>query len=320
MIVLTHPRSVSTEFTRIVCDLTAADNLGEMFNWADKSSFGILHVVKDHFISNGRLNTAEPMEATVARIVNFEELNLARPRSQYALRKALYRPEKVLFRSIQDVINYYDTECNQRFQMLKKFDAAGIHYLVKHFFFVRPDHTRSTLEGKLSMNDKFIFIRKNITETVYSAAIKKAYYDSNPDLLTMFKDTTANKIVNPYVASLGHNMVDRPMVPLNVVKKIPTERGFVNHIVNCVLAPLEHYDPAIDNIFFSEDIADKRPIKIQAFNQQFEIDNYEFTELPMDYTSPKVDFFEDPESIIKMVNAAVRQSKYADIAASLGIK
>ena len=73
MIVLTHPRSVSTEFTRIVCDLTRADNLGEMFNWADKSSFGILHVVKDHFISNGRLNTTDPMEATVARIVNFEE-------------------------------------------------------------------------------------------------------------------------------------------------------------------------------------------------------------------------------------------------------
>lgn len=170
MLVLTHPRSGSTEICRIVeqC-LTphkAARSMSEFFNIDDRTAFGNLMDAVRFFESN-----KSPITVSVLKIDTTPNLPAA---------YNYFVPDEITFNSQAELFKWYTDEINRRRAVLNLFDLLDNFYIVKHFITEpHPDKqfTENLIKSHAIKNKLILSYRRSISESAFSSLVKTYYFD-----------------------------------------------------------------------------------------------------------------------------------------------
>lgn len=218
MLVLSHPRSGSTEICRIIESClktpgTVSISLGEFFNVADRTSFGNAIDANNHFRSS-----TEPVTVNILilDIEKFLTKKLVRRWKNQVLPDHVLSEVYMTFNSSDEFKSWlYD----ERIRRLKLINSVTDFCTIKHFITLFDTPVGNELETKFNRElivsqiekDKFAFsYRKNLLETVFSGLIKTYYIDqpraNNPD----------NDFLS--IVADGHNLHDMPVLEPKPIK------------------------------------------------------------------------------------------------------
>ena len=204
MLVLTHPRSGSTEICRIVEKCLTPRNtpraLSELFNIDDRTVFGNLTDAVRFF----ELKNTSPITVSVLKMVTDVPPKVVADFNYYV-------PENITFNSEDEISKWYASEAAKRVAMLELFDSFDNFYIVKHFVTRDIDKqlTKQLIKSHAIKNKLILSYRRNILESVFSALVKTYYFDrpraqagTNPT-----DDSFHNQIIGD-----AHNLHDMPPI------------------------------------------------------------------------------------------------------------
>ena len=277
MLVLSHPRSGSTEICRIVelCLYTPGKgviSLGEFFNISDRTMFGNLIDAFHHFRTSTNPKTVKVLGLDKDKIITKKVIFGYEYLSQVDL----------TFNSSNEVSNWFYNERIRRLELINSFKRF---YSIKYFLTLFDNKTDNEFDDRfnkelilsLSEQGKLAFsYRKNLVESVFSGLIKTFYFDKarieNPD----------NKFV--HLMADGHNIHDMPVLqpePIRIKNYIEDDGEFfeIDGIIKTNLKLLEFYHLfvsklSINNILCYEDIMKTRKLTLtyQGQTQEYNID------------------------------------------------
>jgi len=281
MLVLTHPRSGSTEICRIIENCLnqpgqVSISLGEFFNVADRTSFGNAIDVTRHFRSSTDPVTVNTLMLDTEKLKN-------RQLEYQVLPVHILSEVAVTFNSSDEFKRWlYD----ERTRRLKFINFVKGFRAIKHFITLFDTPAGNEFETKFNReliashieNNNFAFsYRKNLLETVFSGLIKTYYIDqarmNNPD----------NDFLN--IIADGHNLHDMPVLEPQPIKirgypfTLDTISSYheIDGIVLTNLMLFEFYHLVVDklsitNILCYEDIMETQELtlthngKTQVYN------------------------------------------------------
>lgn len=212
MLVLSHPRSGSTEICRIVelCLLPPGEginSLGEFFNAGDRTSFGNLIDAFWHFRSS-----TDPITIKILVLDHekFKKRKLVEGNKGQVLYFHYLSELDITFNSLSELNNWFYAERIRRLELINSFKNL---YNIKHFITLFDTPTDNEAENKFNREliisqfkqQRFAFsYRRNLLETVFSGLIKTFYIDKarvgnkDNDFLNIIAD--------------GHNLHDMPVL------------------------------------------------------------------------------------------------------------
>lgn len=314
MLVLTHPRSGSTEICRIV-DLCLNANsdvsisLGEFFNIGDRSSFGNAIDASKHFRSSTDSVTVNTLILDVEKFKNRQPVD---GRDGQVLPDHVLSEVNITFNSSEEFKNWLYAE---RIRRLEFINSLKDFYIIKHFINLFDTPIGNEFETKFNKElimsqidkGKFAFsYRKNLLETVFSGLIKTYYIDqarvNNPD----------NNFLN--IIADGHNLHDMSVLepsPIRVINSFEDKGVFfqIDGIILTNLMLFEFYHLvvsklSIGNILCYEDIMETQKLML-TFDGKTKV--YNIADLP-----PRVvyQFLEDG-SVNELVEKKMNYGDYA---------
>ena len=280
MLVLSHPRSGSTEITRIVGQCVChpepvLKSMGEFFNLGDRTMFGNVIDALQHFRTSTDPITVKVLVLSRVKIENKRFIEGA----------DYLDAVDITFSSSDELYPWLYNERIKRLDLIKSFDDF---YIVKHFITLFDNYTDNEYEIKFTKElvishfktGSLIFsYRKNLLESVFSALIKTFYFD---------KDRIGNKD-NEFVHVMadGHNLYDMPVLKPNPIMIPNAMESIGSHfeidgIIHTNLMLLEFYHAFIDklplvNVICYEEIMETGQI---AFSYQGKSQVYNIDELP----------------------------------------
>jgi len=185
MLVLSHPRSGSTEICRIIdnCLMQPGEGvttMGEFFNVADRTSFGDTMDAFGHFRTRTDPITIKVLVLDLDRFKNRQIIN---GRKSQVLPFHYLSETNITFNSSEEFNNWFYTERIKRLDLIKSFNDF---YIVKHFITLFDNDIDNENEIKFTKElmishfkqERLAFsYRKNLLETVFSGLIKTFYID-----------------------------------------------------------------------------------------------------------------------------------------------
>lgn len=275
MLVLSHPRSGSTEICRIVeaCVRIPGDgvtSVGELFNAFDRSVFGNTMDAFMHF----RTST-DPIAVRVL-VLDLERFN-RRELVEGNIGQVLpihYLSELDITFNSGDELRFWLYD--ERIRRLKAVNSFENVHNIKHFITLFDTPMGNWLETKFNRElimshfkrERLAFsYRKNILETVFSALIKVYYIDNAR------KDNKDNDFLN--IIADGHNLHDMPVLqpmpikidgyPFDIV--VESSYHIIDGIVITILLLFEFYhlylkELVTHNILCYEDIIETRELTL----------------------------------------------------------
>jgi hypothetical protein len=282
MLVLSHPRSGSTEICRIaeLCFYTpykGVISLGEFFNPADRTSFGNLQDAFQHFRTNSAPTTVSVL------VVNDKKI-LTKPKFERFSRQVSGKDyldiANITFNSAVQLTEWFYTERRHRLDLINSFKSF---YSIKHIMTLFDNDRDIEYENKFTRElimpqfdaGKFIFsYRRNLIESVFSGLIKTFYFDK----------ARINSNDNKFVETMAddHNLNDMPVLkpqPIRIINSIEDDGEFfqIDGIIITNLMLLEFYHNFVDKLQFNniicyEDIMETKKLtltyqgKTQAYN------------------------------------------------------
>jgi len=306
MIVISHPRSGSTQFLNVVkrtiskiVPETRIFILGEFFNVWNAGSFGELASL----LAEINLNNLEVNLKGRTRVLNISSAELVQHDSfkhnqrWQTLSTIIFKDLEFIFESKEDLYNFIFVELEKRFKFYQDLKSLNYIPIIKYFFYypaVTIDADKvidfyKQFNNKLFRQDSIIFYRKDVKSSLLSSLIKTYYYD-----LEALKEPGFEHRINQ-----AHNY--RDMLPL------PTRNICIEqNIIDIVSDPFIKFynflqENTLTNIVVSEDLFENKSITIVVNNnililERFVKNTSDFEEeLPMNYVTDKKNYFTNTE-------------------------
>ena len=285
MLVLSHPRSGSTEICRIVelCLNTNSDvsiSLGEFFNVGDRSSFGNTIDAYNHFRTS-----IDPITIKVIVLDHdkFKNRQIIKGREGQILPLHYLSETDITFSSSDELNNWFYAERIRRLELINSFKNL---YNIKHFITLFDTPTDNEAENKFNREliisqfkqQRLAFsYRKNLQEAVFSALIKYYYIDQARE------NNLENDFLN--IIADGHNLHDMAVLEprhIRIINALEDDGEFFNIegiiLTNLMLFEFYHLVISklpIDNILCYEDIIETKKLTLtyQGKTQVYDIND-----------------------------------------------
>lgn len=324
IIVVSHPRSGSSEFVRTLAHFAAetlspdktVGVLAECFHWADASVFGNLP----------RLNVLSrdnklqyPCDETV--MVPHNELPTIDTGDRIGWQNYFFKHVERRFTSQTDIKDFYISQYQERIDFVNHRVVEKSFPIIKSFLgfeeFRGDDNKQllqlqQTLVSRLTNIEPIFFYRKNLLDSIYSDLIKWLYID-RPRIKTDEKlDGFA-----------GHNF-NNTMPPLKPRAGVFIEGDIINQFPEVFCLTLKNFQ--MNRHFFKNIVSYDQVFVDKKFNLQWGNTVYEVTEhtnehreYPMNYQAPKRDYFENPDAVIDVIDQTITRHGLWDLIDELGI-
>lgn len=322
IIVVSHPRSGSSEFIRTLAhfaanELTVYKPVGimaECFHWADGTTFGNFAKVRVLEQDSNKF----PCQETVLE-PNFNLPKLS-PDDNIVWQDPFYQSATKLFTTPDDARDYYLNQYQQRIGYVNNVVVEKYFPIIKSFVgFVNyqgKDNAildlQRSLVPKLTNIEPIFFYRKNLVDTVLSDLIKWLYID-RPLLDGDIK-------LDGYS---GHNFNDT-MPPLLPKPGITISNDISRHYPEIFCETLKNYQmnrEFFKNVISYDQVFVDKKFKLNWGNRVYEITghNNPDREYPMNYQAPKKDYFENSNIVIDAINETITRHDLWDTVDELGI-
>lgn len=331
MMILSHPRSGSTQFMRYITSSLMKEynyktviNFGELLNWGDRAIFGNLIDARKHFTKD---KTHIPVPITVSTL-DFDLVNQDTYIKSGCDRKIFFNKTLQTFITGQEVENFYNAECSSRYAIIKQLDECNLPYMFKHFITgslpnTGPQNQFSPTIKNIAMandiigNDKnyIFYYRKDAYASVLSNLIKDCYFDKK-------KVAVDEKLKSWFSETFGHN-VDGLMpsiTPLHLKLSYSDIIFSFNDYIN--LLKMYKESRILDNhIVEYKDMVEKKYFEYCYNNKKIKVDcsAFESVEEPLNYTEPKQNYFTNSEIISDLLREEIKRYNLEDVVEKLGI-
>lgn len=329
ILVVSHPRSGSSEFIRTLAHFAAnqltdyrpVGLMAECFHWADATTFG--DFARARLLEPGSIF---PYQETVLEpnVDLLSSLSLAQAlvenNDNVVWQDAFYRPVTKSFESHDDVRDYYIDQFQQRIVYVNETVVEEYFPIIKNFAgfinFYNDDQTllnlQQSLVSKLTNIEPVFFYRKNLLDSVYSDLIKWYYIDQSL--------IDGDKKLNGFS---GHNF-NNTMPPLIPKSGVIIDQSMAQRCPETFCETLKNYQ--VNRKFFKNVISYDQVFVDKKFNLNFNGIDYLVTdhtnaerEYPMNYQTAKKDYFENPEIVIKAIRDTITRYDMWDIVDELEI-
>lgn len=322
IIVVSHPRSGSSEFIRTLAHFAArtlspdkpVGILSECFHWADSAVFG--NFPRVYALSNDP--SYFPCDETV--MVPFDELPKLYTGDNVVWQDLFFRPVTKHFDSYEDVKDFYFSQYQQRIDYVNDVVTAKSFPIIKifsGFTKLRDDNGKlqelhQSLVSRLTNIEPIFFYRKNLLDSAYSDLIKWLYIDK-PNI-------NSNVMLNGFQ---GHNF-NNTMPPLAPRSGMIIDEDHAKHYPEIFCETLKNYQ--MNRHIFKNVVSYDQVFVDKKFNLHWGDAVYEVTEhsnqhreYPMNYQAPKRDYFENPDIIVDSIHQTITRYGLWDVVDELGI-
>lgn len=324
IIVVSHPRSGSSEFVRTLAHFAAktlspdktVGVLAECFHWADATVFG--NFPRVHILS--RDNKLEfPCDETVME--PYDELPVLTSGDNVVWQDHFFKPVTKRFSSPNDVKNYYFSQYQQRIGYVNNTVTAKSFPIIKSFVGFTEFHNdteklrelQQSLVPQLTNIEPIFFYRKNLLDSFFSDLIKWSYIDQP-------------KVENSKIALdgfQGHNF-NNTMPPLAPRSGMTIDEDHAKHYPEIFCETLKNYQ--MNRHIFKNVVSYDQVFVDKKFNLHWGDAVYEVTEhsnqhreYPMNYQAPKQDYFENSDAVIEIIHQTITEHGLWDVVDELGI-
>jgi hypothetical protein len=323
ILVVSFPRSGSSEFCRALVNLSKAnlshyperkpwaEFFGEFFNYGDTTTFGNLNKAHAHFVDYNVPYLADTFEVDpdLQQKILPNQFNIAN----------LLIEKSITFESQFDIENYYADQVKQRLNLFQsKWFTDRYFPIVKHFPLKNLYESSTSFDPFASMEsltlfEQIFYYRKDVIGSLYSSLIKWFYYDA-PTLSSSIK-------LELNLLGAGHNY-QNSMPPLAPQKGIYFTEKDIN--IGPIIESLLWYKKnkhRLKNIICYETFFDKsigsQTILLGNVECQIDVAKLKFEEFPMNYSTDKRNYFENPELATVYLKNSLAQYKLLDVADEL---
>jgi len=289
MIIISHARSGSTYLGAAIANYLSAINLNEFFNCDSYITWGDLYTQ--------RRKLQQGTKTVIHTLVLDVNASLNNKIVTNILTKMSFEASTHL-----EIDEFIRIETYKRLDFLDKLQALGRQYVLKYFPAINLHidiELRELIANKLmSLPDKILLYRRDLTEVVMSDLIKRIYNTRPP------KSGMPGQLED----EVGHNMYNRPAAKINNQLEV-----FPYHIENRVITFLQlfadysRYSP-IESISY-EDMFNSGSILIDGIvvspmDIVRKYPNGKGIEYKMDYslTGNKLGFFTDPNNVQQLIS------------------